>query len=373
MQRIWRPRPELAQVLAHGARGVTADPGVDLVEHEARGPPSASPRCRGRRSAAPASPGRARRPRRSRAAAPRAGRGWGRSCSSTASAPRGPQPRSRGRTSTVEPRVGHRQLGQPLADRRRQLRRGSAARASPSRPARRVELGPRLRAARTSTCSSATSACSSSLAPGAAALGVRQDLGDRAAVLALQSREQAEALLDLLEASWRRLARQRIAAQLAAEVLGLVAQRAQPLGQRRQRRVDRRRLLELAGCLRRAARQRRPPSSGAIASAPAAAAPAQRSAWRSRSRSAASSSCSPSVGAHGLDLAELEARRRSSSRSRAPASSRSPAALPIERRGPVRRPRAAPPAAAPAAGRNGLSRMSSWAAPSISLRCSCWP
>ena len=74
------------------------------------------------------------------------------------------------------------------------------------------------------------------LSPGAAALGVGEDLGDRAAVLALQPGEQGKALLDLLQR--RRTASfaavcfelEQVGAQLLAEVFGLVAQCLKPLG-----------------------------------------------------------------------------------------------------------------------------------------------
>ena len=36
MQRIWRPRASVLEMGADGERGVTSDPGVDLVEHEQR-------------------------------------------------------------------------------------------------------------------------------------------------------------------------------------------------------------------------------------------------------------------------------------------------------------------------------------------------
>ena len=63
------------------------------------------------------------------------------------------------------------------------------------------------------------------VAAGAAALGVAEDVGDRAAVLAFEACEQSEPLLDLLEAVGRSLDLEQVAAQLAGDVLGLVALR----------------------------------------------------------------------------------------------------------------------------------------------------
>src|SRR6476646_1812125 len=82
------------------------------------------------------------------------------------------------------------------------------------------------------------------LTPGSAALGVGQDLGDRAAVLALQPGEQGQALLDRLKR--RRAAAlaavrfelEQVGAQLLAKILGLVAQRLEPLGHGLQPWVD---------------------------------------------------------------------------------------------------------------------------------------
>ncbi len=82
-----------------------------------------------------------------------------------------------------------------------------------------------------------------------AALGVPQDLRDRAAVLALEPREQRESLLNLLETSGRPFQSERVAPQLAAEILRLVMHRLQPLEQRRELRINAGHGLELRDSL----------------------------------------------------------------------------------------------------------------------------
>ena len=320
---------ELAQVLADRARGVAADAGVDLVEHEQRrrrlvladAPDSWAP-CATLSSASitrESSP-----PEAISRSGPAGIPGFGAISSSTVSAPRGPQPSSRGRSSTSNARVRHRQLGQPRADRLGERRRGLAASARSAR--RRARRAPaRLRPSSRLPVLERDVGVLELLAARPAALGVSKDVGDRAAVLALQAREQREPLLDLLEPSRRALDPERVAAQLAAEVLGLVAQRLQPLEQRRELRVDAGRRLELrAACASATARPPRSSSSEASASAPAAAAaagPRGGAAGRARRVSAASSS---SLGA-AASISSSSNASRSSSRSRAPASSRSSA------------------------------------------------
>ena len=136
----------------------------------------------------------------------------------------------------VELGVGHRQLGQPLADRGGERRR----RLVPARgqlAGEPVELGPRL-AKRRLDLRQGDLGPLQLLAACAAALGVGEHVGDRAPVLSLESREHRETLLDLLEPSRRCLELERVRAQGATQVLGLGAKRLGALGQARQRRVD---------------------------------------------------------------------------------------------------------------------------------------
>ena len=104
-----------------------------------------------------------------------------------------------------------------------------------------------------------------------------------------------------------RLERVGVAAQLAAEVLGLDAQRREPLGQRVELGVDARRRRRPAA--RPAASSvGRPPSPprGAIASAPPPAAASRPSIWRSRSRSASSEALLVLARVERIDLVDLE-------------------------------------------------------------------
>ena len=185
---------ERAQLLAHRARGLAADAGVDLVEHE-----RARRRPRRRRPSAPASRARARRPTRSPAAAPAGTPGFGAIRNSTSSAPVGPgdsraararprtprppspAPPSRSRTAVGQPR--RRPSRAPRAARAAAVVELRAARASSSRPA----VLDRLLGAR------------QLVAPRAARVGVREHRRDRPAVLALEPVEQREPLLHLVQ------------------------------------------------------------------------------------------------------------------------------------------------------------------------------
>ena len=189
---------ERAQVLADRTRGVAADPGVDLVEHEQRAGagrrPGSAVRHAEQRQHHPrqlaARGDLAQRARRARPA-------FGAIRSSTVVGPARAAAVGARRELDLERGVGHRQLGQPLADRGGELR-GRLRAASRSSPASASSSAARPRA-RASASSSATSALLELVAPRAAALGVREHLGDRAAVLALEPREQRQPLLDLLE------------------------------------------------------------------------------------------------------------------------------------------------------------------------------
>ena len=127
----------------------------------------------------------------------------------------------------LEGRVLHRQRGQLLAGRARR------AAAPPPGAARRA---PRASSSRSSRARRQLGLGAlggdlgllEPLALGAAALGVRQHRRDAAAVLALEPVVLLEALLDLLQAARLGLERVGVAAQLAAEVLGLDPQGRQP-------------------------------------------------------------------------------------------------------------------------------------------------
>ena len=70
-------------------------------------------------------------------------------------------------------------------------------------------------------------------------LGVGDHLGDPASVLARQPRKRAEPLLDELQPPGLGLEPVQVRAQLGGDVLGLIAQRREPLGERRQLRIER--------------------------------------------------------------------------------------------------------------------------------------
>ena len=105
----------------------------------------------------------------------------------------------------LEVGVGHRQLGQPRADLGRELGRRLARGARDSSPASRSSSARDLLELGLAVLQRDLGALEL-VAALAAALGVGEHLGDRAAVLALQARELRQALLDLLERSGRRLA-----------------------------------------------------------------------------------------------------------------------------------------------------------------------
>ncbi len=178
--------------------------------------------------------------------------------SSTVSAPRGPTPLGPLADRDLEPGVRHGQLAQPRPDLRRQARGGLAPRgtelARHFRPARRGPPRARLAAA-----SSAESACSSSSRRCRHASAWRSTAAIAAAVLALQPGEQREPLLHLLEPARRSLDPVQVGAELAAQVLRLVYERLEPLGQWLQRPVDLGRRLERAS---RRAQQLRHPGTG---------------------------------------------------------------------------------------------------------------
>ena len=272
------PGGQVAQVLADRPRGVPAD---------------ARRRSRRTRAAARRFAGRRRRPRPwatlssasiTRDSSPpeaisRSGPagtpGLAAIISSTVSAPRGPQPSSRGRSSTSKRRVGHRELGQPRADRRRELGRGVPRGAQHSSAASRSSSA-RAWSSSSSPPSSATSACSSSLAPRAAALGVGRAprrSSRRAFAAAARTepgaprpasrRRRAAGLADDLA-----LEPGHVGAQLPPEILGLVAQRLQ-----------RARTAPPA-----AGRSPPPPSSSRLGLAPAAPRPLPRRRARPRPR-----------------------------------------------------------------------------------------
>ena len=198
----------------------------------------------------------------------------------------------------------------PAPSRTRSASRGAASR----RALRQLGRASASRSARASASSAsarsvATSASSSRVALGPAALGVRQHRRDAAAVLALEPVVLLEPLLDLLEPPGLGLERLRVAAQLAAHVVRLDAQRREPLGEPVQLAGRRPRPLRPAARPRPAAAPRRPrrptarsprppPPARPAARPSAAAARARRPAPRAR----------PRVGLERLDLLDLEAR-----------------------------------------------------------------
>ncbi len=301
MQRTCRPRARAREVLADRARRVPPDPGVDLVEHE-HGAPLASrcPRGREPRSAAASITRESSPPEAISRSGPAGMPAFG----AIVQLDRVGAARARSRPgagrSTRERGIGHRQLGQPLA-------RPPAASCRRRRDASLAELGgTACRARSRAAASSASSALERVVGvlklveASAAALGVAQHVGDRAAVLALQPREQRRAAprppraararprrsSRSSGAAHRRRPRPRSAAPPAARASGASAT------------VDR----------RPPARAARPPPAssprGAAArvggdrlARPPAAAARSPSRWRSRSRSALSSACSSSLGA----------------------------------------------------------------------------
>ena len=213
-----------AQPLPDRAGGLAAHPGVDLVEHQ--------------------------RPRRARARGGHERQHHARQLA----AGRGLAQRRRGHA-----RVGRQQEVDPLRPRRahllarlqHDLERRAVHRErvelldhAPGQLRRRLRprLGELRRPARARSASASAAAADRPLgghlgvgqpvALGAAALGVLEHRGHRAAVLALEPVVAVQALLDLVQPLGVRVQPLEVAAQLDAEVLGLDPQRPQPLGQR---------------------------------------------------------------------------------------------------------------------------------------------
>ena len=198
MQRSCRPCASVAQVLADRARGVPADAGVDLVEHEQR-PPARAGRARLRdaqqREHHPrelaAGGDLAQRRRRSR-------RRWGRSESRSRRLRAGRSRPAARRSSTSNRASG-------IASSASRSRTAAASFGARACDGRRRGASPADRARRTTSASSPRGVLErlvgvlELVAARAAALGVGEHVGDRAAVLARQPREHREPLLDLLE------------------------------------------------------------------------------------------------------------------------------------------------------------------------------
>src|SRR5207302_7223567 len=82
--------------------------------------------------------------------------------------------------------------------------------------------------------------------PGPASRGVTKDGVYRTPVLALERSEQLEPLLDFVEPTrGATIEIEHVAPELAAEIIGFVAQRLQPLGERREPGVHLRHRLQL--------------------------------------------------------------------------------------------------------------------------------
>ena len=307
MQRICRPARELAQMLADRTRGVPADAGVDLVEHQQRRAPRRPPPPPWATLSSASMTRESSPPEAISRSGPAGKPGVGGDQQLDASAPRGPQPSGRGRSSTSNrasaiassarrSRTAVASCGRRLAARARsaagepvQLRaRLLRARSRPS-----LERDRRRARARSRRAGSARRGA----APRRSSLRACARAG-RTAPGAPRPPRAAPG-----DASTPR----QVAAQLAAEVLGLEAQRLQPRGERRQRRVDRGRRLELPrrhGPAARATscpglggdrlRARRRPRSASV------------SRWRRRSRSTVSVGVLLLARRDGLDLAQLE-------------------------------------------------------------------
>ena len=298
----------------------------------------------------------------------RARRGWARSGTPPPSAPAGPG--SRASRRDLERRAVHRQLGEPLAHRRRQ--RGAAA-ARAARSSRRPSRARRARAspARRSPLQRDLGA-GQLVAARAAALRVREHRRDRPAVLALQPLEHRQALLDRVELAGLGVEAFAVAAQLAGEVLGLSASARQRSASASSSAVDARDAVQARGGRRQQRAGAAARSSAATASAPPSAAPRSASRWRRRSRSR------EQLGAPRPRRRRPPRSRRARTRAgRARARARPPARAARPATPPAPRARAWPPRTPPAApaARARRSRRGSPAGPtaSVSLRCSCWP
>ena len=177
--------------------------------------------------------------------------GFGAIRNSTSSAPLGPcSARSASRASNVAPSIA---------------RSASTATTVPARPAaasvaRRAQLRRALgrlgpdRLQRGGGALGGLLGAGQLVPPRAAGLRVGEHRGDRAAVLALELLEQRQALLDLVQPAGRRVDRLAVAPQLARQVLRLDRERARPLGEDVERRVDAAHRLQGA---RRAGQRRR--------------------------------------------------------------------------------------------------------------------
>ena len=379
MHRTWWRAGQVAQPLAHGPGGVPADAGVDLVEHQQRavhgfrlGPGGrAAPGLGGhphqrqhhpRQLAAGGDlaqrPGRARRDwARSGTRPPR--RRWPPAASGAPGPTSNPAPSiasSARRSRTAAARRG--------ASRRRAL---GCSRA-PARPAR-----PRPVASSAVSSSRAVSAPSSS----AARARQRSAWASTASIVPPCLRVSRSSSARRSSTSCRRAGAAStslpVAAQLGAQVVGLVQQGAQALAQLVQSRVEVRHGVDVLGRLGQSPPTAPPaPESGASASAPASAAAARRSAPRRRSRSARSRSSSPGSGA-ASSISPSSNRSRSSSRSREPAGLAQLGQALVQPRGVGRARRRSVGAARPAPGRSRRRGCRAGRWPSVSRRCSCWP
>src|SRR3954463_12483402 len=161
---------------------------------------------------------------------------------STASAPAGPGSRSCSAISKLAPSMA----SSARRSRTTRASRGAAfPRPAPRAPAARARsprAAPRLLAARRLELGRSVLErdlrAGQLVAPGAAALGMGQHVGDRAAVLALQAFEHGEALLGVLERTRLCVQPLGVAQELASQVVGLVGQRAPALGERIEPGVD---------------------------------------------------------------------------------------------------------------------------------------
>ena len=305
---------EVAQLLAHRAGRLPADAGVDLVEDERRPPPAPA-------AATPMSASMTREsspPEAVSRSGPAGTPGFGAIRNSTASAPVGP--------------------GCALGERRSRRRRppSPARRAARARPRRASAPRPsapcaarsrRRRGLRRARCKARRRGLDRELgagelgAPRAAALGVGEHAGDRAAVLALQALEHGQALLDAVQPARLGIQALGVAAQLAGEVVGLDGQRAPALAERVERRVDVARPEQPAAGGREQARDARLVGPRGLGRAERRAAQRLDVAQARRARRAGPAASSSLGSAASISASSNSS--RSSSRSRAPARSRS--------------------------------------------------
>ena len=228
MHSTWRAARELAQLLADRARRGASDTGVDLVEHDRRGAVRAEAATLisasiTRDSSPPEAISRS---------GPAGTPGFGRD-------------QELDRIAPAAPEAVQRALARAGSRSRRDLNVAPSIASSPSCTQDRLleaARPPCSRAAGSSTASREPATIGAvqlllqpaglafgvgePVAVGAAALGVLEHRRDRAAVLALQTREPVESLLHLRQPAGIRLQALQVRAQLAAQLLRLVRQRS---------------------------------------------------------------------------------------------------------------------------------------------------